>query len=106
MFGAGNLYNKIMSVETTYSKLRAELASFLDRVSDDREVVVVKRRKGKDVAIIDAQELSSLLETAHLLRSPRNADRLIRALRDAERGTGKPQTVDEFRKEIGLARSR
>ena len=36
----------------------------------------------------------------------RSARRLIRALRDAERGTGKPQTVDEFRKEIGLARSR
>ena len=71
--------------------------------NDDREVVVVKRRKGKDVALIDADELSSLLETAHLLRSPRNAQLLIRALRDAERGTGKSQTVDEFRKEIGLA---
>jgi antitoxin YefM len=94
-----------MAVETTYSKLREELSSFLDRVSDDREVVVVKRRKGKDVALIDAAELSSLLETAHLLRSPRNAQRLIRALRDAERGTGKPQTPDAFRKEIGLARS-
>ncbi len=95
-----------MPVETTYSKLREQLASFLDRVSDDREVVIVKRRKGKDVAIIDAAELSSLLETAHLLRSPRNAQRLLRALRDAERGEGKPQTVDSFRKEIGLDRSR
>lgn len=95
-----------MPVETTYSKLREELASFLDRVSDDREVVVVKRRKGKDVALIDASELSSLLETAHLLRSPRNAQRLIRALRDTERGIGKPQTVDEFRKEVGLERTR
>jgi len=69
-------------------------------------VVVVKRRGGKNEALIDAQELSSLLKTAHLLRSPRNAQRLIRALRDAERGTGKPQTVEEFRKEIELARSR
>jgi antitoxin YefM len=95
-----------MAIETTYSKLREELASFLDRVSDDLEVVVVKRRKGKDVALIDAAELSSLLETAHLLRSPRNAQRLIRALRDAERGAGKPQTVESFRKEIGLGPSR
>jgi antitoxin YefM len=95
-----------MAVETTYSKLREELASFLDRVSDDREVVVVKRRKGKDVAIIDAQELSSLLETAHLLRSPRNADRILRALRRSERGEGKRQTVDQFRKEVGLEKVR
>jgi antitoxin YefM len=106
IIGTGNLYNRAMAVETTYSKLREELASFLDRVSDDREVVVVKRRKGKDVALIDADELSSLLETAHLLRSPRNAQLLTRALRDAERGAGKAQTVDEFRKEVGLARSR
>lgn len=95
-----------MAVETTYSKLREELASFLDRVTDDREVVVVKRRGGRDVALIDADELSSLLETAYLLRSPRNAKRLISALRDAERGDLKPQTVEEFRKEMGLARSR
>ncbi len=47
-----------MPIETTYSKLREELASFLDRVSDDLEVVVVKRRKGKDVALIDAYQLS------------------------------------------------
>jgi antitoxin YefM len=95
-----------MAVETTYTKLRDELSSFLDRVTDDQEVVVVKRRGGKDVALISADELSSLLETAHLLRSPRNAKRLISALRDAERGDLKPQTVDEFRKEVGLVKAR
>jgi antitoxin YefM len=94
-----------MAVETTYSKLREELSSFLDRVSDDREVVVVKRRGGKDVALIDAHELSSLLETAHLLRSPRNAERLFRALRRSERGEGKRQTVEELRKEVGLEKT-
>ena len=95
-----------MAVETTYTKLRDELASVLDRVTDDNEVIVVKRRGRKDVALIPADELSGLLETAHLLRSPRNAQRLLRALRDAERGEGKPQTIEEFRKEVGLARDR
>ena len=93
-----------MPIETTYTKLREELSSFLDRVSDDQEVVVVKRRGAKDVALVSADELSGLMETAHLLRSPKNARRLIRALRDAEKGKAKPQTIDEFRKEIGLAR--
>ncbi len=95
-----------MPVETTYSNLRKELASFLDRVVDDREIVVVKRRGAKDVALISADELSSVMETTHLLRSPRNAQRLIRALRDAERGGGKHQTIDQFRKEIGLGKAR
>ena len=95
-----------MAVETTYSKLREELASFLDRVTDDLEVVVVKRRGAKDVALVSADELSSLMETAHLLSSPRNAQRIFRALRRSARGEGKPQTVDQLRKEIGLAEKR
>ena len=95
-----------MAIETTYTKLRDELASFLDRVTDDNEVVVVKRRGAKDVALIPADELSGLLETAHLLRSPRNAERLLRTLRQIEREEGKTQTIDELRKEVGLAPKR
>ena len=98
-----------MAVETTYSKLREGLASFLEPGigSDDLEVVVVKRRKGKDVALIDANELSSLLETAHLLRSPAKcpaADSALFVMQSVEPES--LQTVDEFRKEIGLARPR
>jgi antitoxin YefM len=44
-------------------------------------------------------------ETEYLLRSPRNAERLLRALEDAKRGDGKPQTVESLRKEFGLERS-
>lgn len=95
-----------MAVETTYTKLRDGLASFLDRVSDDQEVVIVKRRGAKDVAMLPADELASLMETAYLLSSPRNAERLFRALRRSERGEGKPQTLEQLRKEIGLAEKR
>ncbi|HTB13726.1 MAG TPA: type II toxin-antitoxin system Phd/YefM family antitoxin [Bryobacteraceae bacterium] len=95
-----------MPVETTYTKLRDELASFLDRVSDDQEVVIVRRRGAKDVALIPADELSSLMETAYLLRSPRNAERIFRALGRSARGEGEPQTLEQLRKEIGLAEKR
>ena len=83
-----------MAVETTYTGLRARLASVLDQVADDKEVVIVRRRgQNKDVALIPAAELAGLIETAHLLRSPKNAQRLLRALRRAEAGTGKPESV-------------
>ena len=49
-----------MPIETTYTALRENLASYLDRVVDDREVVVVKRRGARDVAIIAADELAGL----------------------------------------------
>jgi len=74
-----------MSIEITYTNLRENLASVLDRVIDDQEVVIVRRRGARDVALIPADELSSLIETAHLLRSPANAKRLRGALRRAQR---------------------
>ena len=73
-------------VETTYTSLRQNLADVLDRVAADQEIVIVRRRRAKDVAMIAANELAGLLETAHLLRSPRNAQRLLTALRRATRG--------------------
>jgi antitoxin YefM len=75
-----------MSSETTYASLRANLANVLDRVADDREVVVIRRKGAKDVALVAAEELSSLMETAHLLRSPANARRLTAAARRAAKG--------------------
>jgi len=73
-----------MSVETTYTNLRQDLSSVLDRVCDDQEVVIVRRRNHRDVALIPADELESIIETAHLLRSPANAKRLLRALHRAD----------------------
>jgi antitoxin YefM len=91
-----------MAVETTYTKLRDELASYLDRVVQDREVVIVHRRGSEDVALIPAGELAGLTETAHLLRSPNNAKRLMSALKRAQRGAGKPEPVSKLRREMGI----
>ena len=75
-----------MPVETTYTSLRENLASVLDRVVADQEVVIVRRRGAQDVALVPAAELAGLMETAHLLRSPRNARRLLTALYRAQSG--------------------
>jgi antitoxin YefM len=92
--------------ETTYTSLRQSLASVLDRVASDHEVVVVRRKGEKNVALVPADELAGLLETAHLLRSPRNARRLLTALQRAVRRRGKPEPLEKFRREIGLAPQR
>jgi antitoxin YefM len=91
-----------MPVETTYTSLRENLAAVLDRVVDDQEVVIVRRRGAKDVALVPADELASLIETAYLLRSPANAKRLLGAVRRAKQGKGKPDSVEKLRREMGL----
>jgi len=63
---------------------------------------VVKRRGARDVAIIAADELAGLEETAYLLRSPANARRLLESLRELDRGKGKKMTVQELRRSVGL----
>ncbi|MGO9257578.1 MAG: type II toxin-antitoxin system Phd/YefM family antitoxin [Bryobacteraceae bacterium] len=89
-----------MATETTYTRLRDNLASVLDQVVDRQETVIVRRRGSRDVALIPAGELAGLIETAHLLRSPRNARRLLAALDRAERGKGRPGSVAQLRREI------
>jgi antitoxin YefM len=95
-----------MAIETTYTALRDNLASVLDTVVQDQEVVIVRRRGARDVALVPATELASLEETAHLLRSPRNAQRLLTALRRAGRMSGKPESLEALKRETGLARGR
>ena len=91
-----------MAVETTYTGLRQKLAGFLDQVTDDREVVIVRRRGARDVALVSADELSSLMETAYLLRSPKNAQRLFDSLREVEQDGGEVMNLDELRRSVGL----
>ena len=95
-----------MPSETTYTQLRQNLSSVLDQVSDDQDVVVVRRKDGRDVALVPASELSGLTETAHFLRSPKNAERLLAALKRAKRGSGKVMTVDKLAREMGLGAPR
>jgi len=73
-----------MASETTYTSLRQNLASVLDQVVDQQVTVIVRRKGSRDVALIPAGELAGLIETAHLLRSPRNARRLLATLHRAE----------------------
>jgi antitoxin YefM len=91
-----------MSIETTYSNVRENLASYMDRAVDEREIIRVKRRGRGDVAIISADELDGLLETAHLLRSPKNAERLFEALYSALAQTGTPVKIEDLERQFGL----
>lgn len=92
-----------MTLQTTYTDARARLAALLDRAGDDRETVIITRRDHRDVALIAADELRSLEETAHLMRSPANARRLLEALERSLAADVTPMSIDELREQTGLA---
>jgi antitoxin YefM len=89
-----------MSSEINYTSARANLAALCDQVAESREPVIIHRRGAKDVALVDAAELRSLTETAHLLRSPKNAQRLITALMRARKNELPVETIDVLRREF------
>jgi antitoxin YefM len=89
-----------MPTETTSTRLRENLAALLEQVVDEQETVIVRRKGARDVALISAAELAGLVETAHVLRSPNNARRLLTALRRSTEGKVKARTTAALRKEI------
>ena len=91
-----------MAKHTTYTNARANLAKLCSQVSENKEVVYIKRRDAENVALIAESELSSLLETVHLMRSPKNARRLLDALDQALAEKGRVMTIDDLKEEVGI----
>ena len=64
--------------------------------------MTMKTPDAKEQVLFPTEKLTSLLETAHLLRSSRNARRLLTALRRANRGKGRPESLDWLRRKMSL----
>lgn len=79
----------------TYTAARAHLAETMDRVCDDHEAIIITRNGQQAVVMISLDDYKALEETAHLLRSPRNARRLLAAMADLEEGRGQERRLAE-----------
>jgi antitoxin YefM len=92
-----------MAEDVSYSEARQQLADLWDRVIRDREAIRLTRRGSGAVILVAADEYEGLLETAHLMRSPANATRLLTALQRALDGEGEPESLDDLRAELTRA---
>ena len=72
----------------TYSAARANLASTMDRVCNDHETVIITRNGEQSVVMLSLEDFKALEETAHLLRNPTNAKRLLAAAGQLNAGKG------------------
>jgi antitoxin YefM len=78
----------------TYTVARENLASTMDRVCEDHDPVVITRNRETAVVMMSLEDYEALQETAHLLRSPANARRLLKSIRQLEAGKGKTRKID------------
>ncbi|NJK58694.1 MAG: type II toxin-antitoxin system prevent-host-death family antitoxin [Pleurocapsa sp. SU_5_0] len=90
-----------------YTNARNGLASLLDRVSKNSEIVIINRRNKPDVALISKEELDGLLETLYLLRSPANAKELFKAIEESkemDEAIVEPQSLKDLCEDLGIVR--
>jgi antitoxin YefM len=79
---------------SSYSEFRRNLAAAIDRVNADREPVIITRDRGKPMAVLmSLEDFASYEETRHLTRSAKNAERLMEAVRELERGRGTERAI-------------
>ncbi len=79
----------------TYSQARNNLARTMDKVCDDHTPIIVTRKNQRSVVMISLEDYESLEETAYLLRSPRNARRLLDSITELEEGGGTERKLTE-----------
>jgi antitoxin YefM len=91
-----------MATRATYSHARANFAAIWNEVENSREPAILERRGHDAMALVPADELSSLQQTAYLLRSPKNAVRLLNALVRSRKGTARPVELEALMKEFEL----
>ncbi len=78
----------------SYTELRQNLSRYLDEAVEGRAPITVTRQGGKgNVVMLSAEEFSGWQETVHLLSSPRNAERLLRGVAQAETGLAQPREL-------------
>lgn len=70
----------------TYTTVRANLASTMDRVCEDHEALIITRNGEQSVVMLSLEDYKALEETAYLLRTPANAKRLLSAISQLDAG--------------------
>ena len=79
----------------SYTAARANLAKTMDRVCESHEPVIITRSGESAVVMLSLEDFNSLEETAYLLRSPKNAKRLLEAIAELEQGRGTERELAE-----------
>ncbi len=79
----------------TYTTVRANLASVMDRVCDDHEALIITRNGEQSVVMLSLEDYKTLEETSYLLRTPANARRLLAAVTQLAANNGLERALIE-----------
>ncbi|WP_191939486.1 YoeB-YefM toxin-antitoxin system antitoxin YefM (plasmid) [Pantoea agglomerans] len=79
----------------SYSEARQNLCEIMAQTVEDKSPVLITRQNGESCVLMSLEEYNSLEETAWLLRSPKNARRLIHSIQNLQNGNGSDRDIIE-----------
>lgn len=79
----------------TYTEAREKLATTIKKVCRNHDPVIITRKREDAVVMMSLDDYESLQETSYLLRSPKNAQRLLEAIKELNGGKGKERKLIE-----------
>ena len=77
----------------TYTEARETLSDTISKVCENHDPVVITKKRDNAVVMIALEDYESLIETTYLLRSPRNARRLLASIQQLEEGKGRQRKL-------------
>jgi antitoxin YefM len=89
------IYGEIDMDTITYTSARGNLAKTMKKVCDDHSPVVITRKSSRPVVMMSLEDFQALEETAYLLRSPKNATRLLQSIAELQAGKGSEKELVE-----------
>ncbi|MGL4515787.1 MAG: YoeB-YefM toxin-antitoxin system antitoxin YefM [Shewanella sp.] len=79
----------------SYSEARQNLSTTMIQAVEDRVPVLITRQNGESCVLMSLDEYNALEETAYLLRSPKNARRLMNSVESLKQGDGVNRDIIE-----------
>lgn len=79
-----------------YSELRNNLKSYLDKVINDSEPLIVHRSGNESVVVISLEEYNSIKETEYIMKSPAMMDVIRKGDEEIKNGGGTPVDIEDL----------
>lgn len=79
----------------TYSQARKNFTSVMNQVCDDHAPIIITRQSEQPVVMMSLEDYNAISETLYLLKSPKNAQRLYKALEELKAGEHQKRTLLE-----------
>ena len=73
-------------LSVNYTNLRENMKSYMDKVTDDYETMIVTRKDNKNVVMLSEESYNNLMENIHVMGNKANYDWLMESKEQLEKG--------------------